>query len=273
MKSLKQKKAFTLIELLVVIAIIAILAAMLLPALAAAKRRAQRINCVNNLKQVTLACKIWANDNDGKYPSKVTAAQGGAQDYIYYSGGTAPTAANYNPGKIFAVMSNEVSAPKILYCPSDTYNGHFVATNFAGFNITGGGVFTAANGQCTANNLSYFVSGDATEDNPQAILLGDRNMGSSTSPTGPAATTTIYVMGGNSGATTTPNAPLGGGATAYNLWSWSQNEVHLKAGNLSYADGSAAQVTINGLKTALVNTTNSGPIDPYYNMPQDTTAH
>ena len=50
--------AFTLIELLVVIAIIAILAALLLPALAAAKKKAQRIDCVNKLKQVGLAWSV-----------------------------------------------------------------------------------------------------------------------------------------------------------------------------------------------------------------------
>ena len=56
------QSAFTLIELLVVIAIIAILAAMLLPALSAAKQRAQAIKCVSNLKQLTLAGVLYAND-------------------------------------------------------------------------------------------------------------------------------------------------------------------------------------------------------------------
>jgi prepilin-type N-terminal cleavage/methylation domain-containing protein len=64
----KNPRAFTLIELLVVIAIIAILAALLMPTLTSAKKRAQGIQCISNLKQLSLGWQLYTDENNQHYP-------------------------------------------------------------------------------------------------------------------------------------------------------------------------------------------------------------
>jgi prepilin-type N-terminal cleavage/methylation domain-containing protein len=253
MKSiLKQKKAFTLIELLVVIAIIAILAAMLLPALAAAKRKAQRISCVNNLKEATLAFKIWANDNGDRYPQRISSVQGGSLEYVY-EGNTTPSQP-YNPGQTFVCMSNEVNAPKILFCPSDNGSGNAAATNFFQFRST----FVSP-----SHILSYFHGGDATEADPQTVLMGDRNIGTTASSSTVQPANSMNTMSG-SGGDPQWNSETSGG---YACMAWTASDLHFRAGNLSLADGSVQQETISGLRTALINGTNT-TATPWYNFPQ-----
>jgi prepilin-type N-terminal cleavage/methylation domain-containing protein len=87
---------FTLIELLVVIAIIAILAALLLPALANAKKRAQGIVCLSNMKQLQLAAILYGSNNDDNMPANVTLA--GATT-LNWEAGTFASPLNGNVGE------------------------------------------------------------------------------------------------------------------------------------------------------------------------------
>jgi len=79
------RAGFTLIELLVVIAIIAVLASMLLPALAKAKAKAQSIACVSNLKQLSLASRLYQDDNRQRYPWTFTGTANGVDQTNWYS--------------------------------------------------------------------------------------------------------------------------------------------------------------------------------------------
>jgi len=92
--------AFTLVELLVVIAVIGILAALLLPTLARSKERAKRIQCLNNLRQVNLSLRLYADSNNEKFP-QVTSGRW-AWDV---------------PWKVADFMVESGASQRVFYCP------------------------------------------------------------------------------------------------------------------------------------------------------------
>jgi prepilin-type N-terminal cleavage/methylation domain-containing protein/prepilin-type processing-associated H-X9-DG protein len=198
-------KGMTLFEVLVVIAVVVLVAAMVLPMLARPKRHSG-INCVNLLKQNAIAFRVWEGDNGDKYPMDVSVTNGGAMEL----------AAAGDAAGIFRVMSNELSTPRVLICPED--EKHFYATNFStDFNNS---------------KISYFIGLDATEGNPQNLLVGDDNLAVGGTPVKPGILNLAT------------NAPV----------TWTI-ERHKFGGNFALTDGSVQQTTSAGLNAAVASST------------------
>ena len=136
--------AFTLPELLVLAATVFILVVVFSPAFTHSKVKRGKIKCVNNLKEIGLAHRIFAADNGDHFPW----------------GKNKHKLRDLTPDEqlllCFRTLSNELFIPKVLACWADTRKP---ATNWTGL---------------TTNNISYFFSMD--EAHPQSFLAGDRNL-------------------------------------------------------------------------------------------------
>jgi len=208
--------ALTMVEVLVVVLVLFVLAAILLPALAAAKKKSSKIGCVNELKQIGLAFRIWSGDNWDKYPMEVSVATGGAMELAVLGDAAA----------VFQVMSNELSTPKLILCPEDSLRRH-AATNFT---------------DDLKNKISYFINTTATDADPQMLLSGDDNFLLNQSPVKPgqvnmASTDTLEWDETRHGEVTKQG--------------WFMKDKKAVSGNIGLTDGSVQSVTSSGLTNAL----------------------
>lgn len=143
------RNAFTLIELLVVIAIIAILAAILFPVFAQARERARAASCISNLKQISLALQMYAQDYDESFMASGDLPKTNPDGTVCDPSMTVPDGQNIvrmMAGGTSWLLSPYIKNKQIFHCPSDA------GENYWGRSSTG---WPYSNCQWFSNPSSY----------------------------------------------------------------------------------------------------------------------
>lgn len=188
------------------------------------RRHSADISCINNLKQVGLAYRIWSNEHEERFPWQVHVAGGGIVPDRREIGEAFGEIVN-----AFRCISNELTVPKVLVCPLD--NEREKATTFE---PTGEIPFGGRPPAVGTQNLSYFAGWDARETSPQGLLSGDSNLGPGlSSGVGDAGLSGVVRKVGLSNR-------VGAGIAEQDV-TWARGR-HADKGMLGLADGSARRV-------------------------------
>ena len=148
-------RGFTRIELLVVVIVLVTFGGALTPVMLNAKAKAMRIHCVCRLKNVGLAHRIFATDNEDLFMWQgALASETNRNNFPDLSG----LSAGEQVVRIYRSLSNELSTPMIIACPSDVRKP---VRDWS---------------KVTTNTVSYFVGLSAAESLPQSFMAGDRNL-------------------------------------------------------------------------------------------------